>query len=157
MSTLTTPNAQSLNFRFKIKWSTIEWPITKEKLLKGHLERENRKTQELARKRQPASRTKWKCNEKLSTSPTFLNACSPLLVEFIMFLQTSLNHPVSKRVLPLYFVHILSPFGNELIKYKPRGVDAMHEIKIRVLHILYQQIFKPIMLNKMSRLCKNES
>jgi hypothetical protein len=62
-----------------------------------------------------------------------------------MFPQTSLNHLVSKRVLPLQFVHILSPFGNELIKHKPREVDAMHEIKIRVLHRLYQQIFKATM------------
>jgi hypothetical protein len=41
-----------------------------------------------------------------------------------------------------HFVHILSPFGNELIKHKSREEDAMHEIKIRVLHKLYQQIFK---------------
>jgi hypothetical protein len=68
---------------------------------KGHLQRENRKTQELARKRQTTSLTKWKCNEKLNTPPTFLNASSPPLVKFIMFTQTSLNHPVSKRVLPL--------------------------------------------------------
>jgi hypothetical protein len=33
-------------------------------------------------------------------------------------------------------VHILSPFGNELIKHKLIEVDAMHEIKIRVLHTL---------------------
>jgi hypothetical protein len=54
-------------------------------------------------------------------------------------------------------MHILSPFGNELIKHKRREVDAMDEIKIRVLHRLYQQIFKAILLNKMPRLCKNES
>jgi hypothetical protein len=54
-------------------------------------------------------------------------------------------------------MHILSPFGNELIKHIPREVDAMHEIKSRVLHRLYQQIFKAIILNKMPRLCKNES
>jgi hypothetical protein len=45
-------------------------------------------------------------------------------------------------------MRILSPFGNELIQYKLREVDAMHEIKIRVLHKLYQQIFKATMLNK---------
>jgi hypothetical protein len=54
-------------------------------------------------------------------------------------------------------MHILSPFGNKLIKHKPREVDVMHESKIRVIHILYQQIFKATMLDKMSRLCKNES
>jgi hypothetical protein len=36
-------------------------------------------------------------------------------------------------------VHILSPFGNELIKHNPREEwDAMHEIKIRVLHKVYK-------------------
>jgi hypothetical protein len=54
-------------------------------------------------------------------------------------------------------VHILFPFGNELIKHKPREVDAMDEIKIRVLHRLYQQIFKETMLNKVPRLAKDES
>jgi hypothetical protein len=34
-------------------------------------------------------------------------------------------------------MHILSPFDNELIKHKPREVDAIHEIKIRVLYRLY--------------------
>jgi hypothetical protein len=51
-------------------------------------------------------------------------------------------------------MHILPPFGNELIKHKLREVDAMHEIKISVLHRLYQQIIKATILNKMSRLCK---
>jgi hypothetical protein len=54
---------------------------TKEKLEKGHLEGENHKTQELARKRQMRSR----CNEKLNTPPNYLNASSPPLIEFIMF------------------------------------------------------------------------
>jgi hypothetical protein len=44
MSALTTSNAQSLNFGFNIKWSTSEWPKTKDKLKKGNLVRENRKT-----------------------------------------------------------------------------------------------------------------
>jgi hypothetical protein len=61
---------------------------------KGHLEGENCKTQELARGRQTASRTKWKCNEKLNTPPNFLNANSPPLVEFIMF-STSFSQPPS--------------------------------------------------------------
>jgi hypothetical protein len=92
MSILTTPNAQSLNFGIKIKWNTIEWSKTKAKLEKVHLEGENHKTQELARKRQMASRTKWKCNEKLNTPPTILNESSPPLVEFIMF-STNFSQP----------------------------------------------------------------
>jgi hypothetical protein len=56
-----------------------------------------------------------------------------------------------------HFVHILSAFDNGLIKHKPREVDAMHKIKIRVLHRLYQQIFKATMLNKVPRLAKDES
>jgi hypothetical protein len=71
-----------------------------------------------------------------------------------MFAQTSLNHPVSKRVLPLHFMHILSPFGNEPIKHKSREIDGMHEIKIRVFHKLYQQIFKATMLIKMQDFAK---
>jgi hypothetical protein len=51
-------------------------------------------------------------------------------------------------------MYILSSFDNEHIKHKLREVDAMHEIKIRVLHRLYQQIFKATMLNKMLRLYK---
>jgi hypothetical protein len=37
-----------------------------------------------------------------------------------------------------HFVRNLSPLENELIKHEPREVDAMHGIKIRVLHRLYQ-------------------
>jgi hypothetical protein len=54
-------------------------------------------------------------------------------------------------------VHILSPFGKELIKHKLREVDAMHEIKIRMLNKEYQQIFKATMLNKMPRHAKDLS
>jgi hypothetical protein len=64
------------------------------KLKKGHLEGENRKTQKLARKRQMASRTKSKCNEKLNTPSSFLNASSPPLVEFLM-LFTNFSQPPS--------------------------------------------------------------
>jgi hypothetical protein len=42
-------------------------------------------------------------------------------------------------------MHILSLFGNELIKLKPREAwDAMHEIKNRVLHKVYKQLFKQL-------------
>jgi hypothetical protein len=54
-------------------------------------------------------------------------------------------------------VHNLSPFGNEIIKHILREVDAMHKIKIRVLHKLYQQIFKSTMFNKLLRLAIEES
>jgi hypothetical protein len=43
------------------------------------------------------------------------------------------------------FVPILSPFGNELIKHNLREEpDAMHKIKIRVLHEAYKQVFKQL-------------
>jgi hypothetical protein len=43
------------------------------------------------------------------------------------------------------FVHILSPSGNELIKHNLREeLDAMHEIKIRVLHKVYKQLSKQL-------------
>jgi hypothetical protein len=42
-------------------------------------------------------------------------------------------------------VHILSPFGNELIKHNLREEqDAMCEIKIRVFHKVYKQVFKQL-------------
>jgi hypothetical protein len=56
---------------------------------------------------------------------------------------SSLNHLISKS--STNFVHNLSPFGNELIKHKPREErDAMHEIKIRVLHKAYKQVFNQL-------------
>jgi hypothetical protein len=40
-------------------------------------------------------------------------------------------------------MHYLSSFNNELIKHKLRKEqDAIHEIKIRVLHKAYKQVFK---------------
>jgi hypothetical protein len=72
-------------------------------------------------------------------------------MEFIIFHKLLSTTRLAKEF--YHFVHILPLFGNELIKHKLRDVDAMHEIKIRVLHRLYQQIFKATMLNKMPRLC----
>jgi hypothetical protein len=56
---------------------------------------------------------------------------------------SSLNHLISKS--SINFVHNLSPFGNEFIKHKLRKEqDVMHEIKIRVLHKAYKQVFKQL-------------
>jgi hypothetical protein len=55
----------------------------------------------------------------------------------------SLNHLISKSL--TNFVHNLSPFGNELIKYNPiEERDDMHEIKIMVLHKVYKQLYTPL-------------
>jgi hypothetical protein len=52
-------------------------------------------------------------------------------------------------------VHNLAPFGNELIKHNLREArDAMHEIKIRVLHKVYKQIFKKLYSTIMPRLAE---
>jgi hypothetical protein len=52
-------------------------------------------------------------------------------------------------------VHIFSPFGNELIKCNLREEgDAMHEIKIRVLHKIYKQVFEKLYTIIMPRLGK---
>jgi hypothetical protein len=134
MSTLTTPNAQNLNFRFNIKWSTHEWP----------------KTHELARK--------WQMKRKRKTQHSLEHSqwnLSPFCRIYHIFHKLLSTRRLAKEF--YHFVHILSPFVNELIKHKPREVDAKHEIKIRVLHKLYQQIFKATMLKNVSRLCKNES
>jgi hypothetical protein len=54
-------------------------------------------------------------------------------------------------------MHILSPFGNELIKHKPREEgDAIYEIKIKVLHKIYKQLFEQLYTISMSRLAKQE-
>jgi hypothetical protein len=51
------------------------------------------------------------------------------------------------------FVVILSSFGNEHIKHNPREErDAMHEIKIMVLHKVYKQVFKQLYSTIMPRL-----
>jgi hypothetical protein len=53
----------------------------------------------------------------------------------------SLNHLISKS--SPNFMYNLSPFGNEFIKHKLREAqDDMYEIKIRVLHKAYKQVFK---------------
>jgi hypothetical protein len=68
---------------------------------------------------------------------------------------SSLNHPISKSLTD--FVHNLSPFGNELIKHNSREEwDAMHEIKIRVLHKVYKQVFNQLCSTIMPRLTKQE-
>jgi hypothetical protein len=52
-------------------------------------------------------------------------------------------------------MHILSPFGNELIKHKLREAwDAIHEIKIKVLHKVYKQVFKQLYSTIVPRLPK---
>jgi hypothetical protein len=52
-------------------------------------------------------------------------------------------------------VHNLFSFGNELIKHKPREAwDAIHEIKIRVLHKVSKQVFKQLYLTIVPRLAK---
>jgi hypothetical protein len=52
-------------------------------------------------------------------------------------------------------VHILSPFGNELIKNKPREAwDVVHEIKIRVLDMVYKQVFEQLYSTIVTRFAK---
>jgi hypothetical protein len=68
---------------------------------------------------------------------------------------SSLKHPISKS--STNFVHNLSPFDNKLIKHKLREEwDAMHEIKIRVLHKVYKQVFKQLYSTIMPRHAKQE-
>jgi hypothetical protein len=54
-------------------------------------------------------------------------------------------------------MHNLSPFVNELIKHKPKEEqDDMHEIKIRVFHKAYKQVFKQLYIIIMLRFIKQE-
>jgi hypothetical protein len=108
-------------------------PRTKDKLEKGPSRREHRKTQELARKRQTI-------NEKAKKSSTLplLSQCkiSPFGRIYHIFHKLHSTTQLAKEF--YHFVHILPPFDNELIKDKSREVDAMHEIKIWMVHRLYQ-------------------
>jgi hypothetical protein len=77
-----------------------------------------------ARKAQNQSKSSKSTIPLKSTPPNSLNASSPPLIA--IYHVSSLIHPISKS--SINFVPILSPFGNELIKHKPREErDAMHE------------------------------
>jgi hypothetical protein len=94
--------------------------------------------------------------EKINTPPNFFQ-CKLFPLSRIYHVFHKLLSTTQLPIKFYHFVHILSPFDNELIKNKLREVDAMYEIKIRVLRRLYQQIFKATMLKKMPSLCKNDS
>jgi hypothetical protein len=75
---------------------------------------------------------------------------SPLDIHYHV---SSVNHPISKS--STNFVHNLSPFGKELIKHNSREeCDAVHEIKIRVLHKVYKHVCKQLYSTIMPRLAK---
>jgi flagellum-specific peptidoglycan hydrolase FlgJ len=102
--------------------------------------RKNRKANKRHEKRQTKEKSKEKLKiKKLKTSPettppNSLNGSPP---PYRHYHVSSLNYPISKS--STNFVHNLFPFGNELIKHNLRKEwDAMHEIKIRVLHKVYK-------------------
>jgi hypothetical protein len=73
------------------------------------------------------------------------------LIESIKFILSTTRLAKSS----VNFVHIFSPFGNELIKLNPREAwDAIHEIKIRVLHKVYKQVLQQLYSTIMQRLTK---
>jgi hypothetical protein len=128
------------------------------KAQEGHLE-EGKKMQGQQKARKAANQEKWQRRTKISSKPK-QNEQEKLKLENSPWIKlppkhsqcklsplgryyhdSSLNHPISKS--STNFVHILSPFDNELIKHKPREEwDVMHEIKIRVLHKIYKQLFE---------------
>jgi hypothetical protein len=120
------------------------------------------KTARLTKARRAANQAKWqeelrkaqnenKTSRKSSNSKTphnKLNASSPSYI--VIYHVCSLNYPISKS--STNFVHNLFSFGNRLIKHKPREErDAMHKIKIRVLHKVYKHVFKQLYTIIMSR------
>jgi hypothetical protein len=111
----------------------------------------------MARRRQTKRKEQRKAQTQLKTQklplkqtpPNTLNASSPLgRFYHVLLLSTTRLAKSSTN-----FVRKFSPFGNELIKHKPREAKAMHEIKIRVLHKAYKQVFKQLYIN-MPRLAK---
>jgi hypothetical protein len=88
-------------------------------------------------KKEGKEKLKFKTPHEINSSNTLSISSTPY-VEFIMFFLSITR--LAKKFYQLC-AHSL-PFGNEFIKHKLRKAwDAMHEIKIRVHHRLYQQIF----------------
>jgi hypothetical protein len=82
------------------------------------------KTTKRARKAQNQSKSPKLTFPLNQTPPNTLNANSPPWIDIIMFLLSTILLAKSST----NFMPILSPFGNELIKHKPREEqDAMHE------------------------------
>jgi hypothetical protein len=121
----------------KHSWNTkSQW-----KAQEGHLEegkaarptkngKSSQNGKEELRKAQNQNRTSKKSSNSKSspelTLPNTLNARSPTYID--IYHVSSVNHLISKS--SINFVPILSPFGNELIKHKPREErDAKHEIQ----------------------------
>jgi hypothetical protein len=83
---------------------------------------ESHKTNKKYEKRQTMEKSKEKLklkNSKLplkSTPPNTFNAISPLYIDIIMFLLSTIRLAESST----NFVSILSIFDNKLIRYKPR-------------------------------------
>jgi hypothetical protein len=116
-----------LNFDSNTARSTARRPKVKKSLKKSSRRWKGHKTNKLHEKWQTKERAK-----KSSKSNSPILSMQALLLKIDMYHVSSLNHPISKS--STKFVHILSPFGNELIKHRLREEDTMHEIKIRVLH-----------------------
>jgi hypothetical protein len=150
--------AQSLKFESKTPWSTDRSPKSQKKAQEGHLDEgkatrptKGTKSDKPRKRVKKSSKPKQKEQKKLklknsklplqSTPPNTLNASSPPYIDIIMFLLSTTQLAKSST----NFVHILSPFGNELIRHKLREEwDSMHEIKIRVLHKAYKHVFKQL-------------
>jgi hypothetical protein len=136
---------KSTKFEFWIQdtWSRARRPKSQRKADEGYLEGEAAKPTSGMKSGKTKERAKKSSKSTLlKQTPPKPSQCklSPLDRHYHI---SSLNHLVSKS--STNFVHNLSPFGNELIKHKPREEwDAMYHIKIRVLHKIYMQVFKQL-------------
>jgi hypothetical protein len=113
-----------LNFESKTHEAKLEDQKPKKSSRRSSRRRKNHKTSKWHKKRQTKQNGKEELRkaQKLTklllkhTPPNTLNASSPPLVDFTMFLLSTTWLAKSST----NFLHILSPFGNKIIKHNPR-------------------------------------
>jgi hypothetical protein len=106
---------------------------------------------------------------KLKRNNLAFNEILILYASYVCLLHSHFikNHPIwnleggaliSEVVLSHQLCAHSLPFDNELIKHKSREAwDAIYEIKIRVLHKVYKQVFKQLYSTIVPRFAKNKS
>jgi hypothetical protein len=131
-----------LNFKSKTHEAQLEDQKPKKSSRRSSRRRKTHKTSKWHEKRQAKQNGKEELkksqnHKKLTKLPLETDSQCKLSPLDRHYHVSSLNYPISQS--SINFVHILSSFGNELIKHNPREAsDAMHDIKIRVLHKVYK-------------------
>jgi hypothetical protein len=133
--------AQSLNFESKTHEAQLADQKPWKSSRRSSRRRKNRKASKWYEKWQTKQNDKEESrkvqNKKTHKTPPETDSQCKLSPLGRNYHVSSLNHLISKS--STNFVHILSPFDNELIKHNLREArDTMHDIEIRVLHKVYK-------------------